>query len=111
MLQKVARLSDEELNSALEEAGRTAVIEDRLSVAGAVTYRFAHAFFRQTLYEEIIAPRRIQLHRQVARALEELYKGRLEEHAAELAEHFSHSSDPADLAKAVSYGEMAAGGR
>jgi hypothetical protein len=26
----------------------------------------------------------------------------------ELAEHFSHSTDPADLAKAVKYGEMAA---
>ena len=33
---------------------------------------------------------------------------RLEEHAAELAEHFSQSTDPADLKKAVDYGEMAA---
>ncbi|GAG24049.1 unnamed protein product, partial [marine sediment metagenome] len=66
-------------------------------------------FFKQTLYEEIIAPRRIRLHRQVGKALEEVYAKRLEEHAAELAEHFSHSSDPADLAKAVSYSEMAAG--
>jgi tetratricopeptide (TPR) repeat protein len=73
-----------------------------------VNYRFAHAFFRQTLYEEIIAPRRIRLHQQVARALEEIYKNRLEQHAAELAEHFSYSSDRADLEKAVSYGEMAA---
>jgi tetratricopeptide (TPR) repeat protein len=73
-----------------------------------VNYRFAHAFFRQTLYEETIAPRRIRLHQQVARALEEIYKDRLEQHAAELAEHFSYSSDRADLEKAVSYGEMAA---
>jgi tetratricopeptide (TPR) repeat protein len=73
-----------------------------------VNYRFAHAFFRQTLYEETIAPRRIRLHQQVARALEEIYSNRLEQHAAELAEHFSYSSDRADLEKAVSYGEMAA---
>ena len=53
-------------------------------------------------------PARIRLHQQVARALEEIYASRLEEHAAELAEHFSHSSDSADLKKAVSYGEMAA---
>src|SRR5262249_21716479 len=33
---------------------------------------------------------------------------RLEEHAAELAEHFSHSSNPDDLRKAVEYGELAA---
>jgi hypothetical protein len=74
-----------------------------------VRYRFTHAFFRQTLYEEMIAPQRLKLHQQVARALETLYARRLEEHATELAEHFSHSTDPADLAKAVSYGEMAAG--
>ena len=32
----------------------------------------------------------------------------LDDHTAELAEHFSHSSDPADLAKAVQYGERGA---
>ena len=36
-----------------------AVVEERSTVGGSVTYRFAHAFFRQTFYEEIIAPRRI----------------------------------------------------
>jgi len=56
----------------------------------------------------MLAPRRIRLHQQVARALEEIYANRLPEHAPELAEHFSHSSDSSDLEKAVSYGEMAA---
>ena len=73
-----------------------------------IRYRFTHAFFRQTLYEEMIAPQRLKLHQQVARALETQYAKRLEEHAAELAEHFSQSTDPADLKKAVKYGEMAA---
>ncbi len=58
-----------------------------------MTYRFTHAFFRQTLYEELSAPRRIRLHQQVARALEDVHARRPEEHAAELAEHFAHSSD------------------
>jgi hypothetical protein len=44
----------------------------------------------------------------VARTIEQQYQARLEEHAVELAKHFSHSSDPSDLAKAVEYGEMAA---
>jgi tetratricopeptide (TPR) repeat protein len=108
VLQRVAGVAEDELIAALDEAKRAAVVEERSAVAAAVTYRFAHAFFRQTLYEEIIAPRRIRLHQQVAKALEELYASRLEEHAAELAEHFSHSSDASDLAKAVSYSEMAA---
>jgi tetratricopeptide (TPR) repeat protein len=108
VLRKVSGLSDEELFHACEEVKKAAVVEERTGVGAAVTYRFAHAFFRQTLYEETIAPKRIFLHQQVARALEEIYTGRLQEHAAELAEHFSYSSDKADLEKAVSYGEMAA---
>jgi tetratricopeptide (TPR) repeat protein len=108
VLQKVAGLADDELFKTLEEARRAAVIEERSRFGAVVIYRFTHAFFRQTLYEEAIAPRRIRLHLQVGRALEETYSGRLEEHAAELAEHFSHSSDAADLKKAVAYGEMAA---
>ena len=83
------------------------MLEERSQV-GAVRYRFTHAFFRQTLYEEMIAPQRLKLHQQVARALEAQYAKRLEEHAAELAEHFSQSTDPADLARAVSYSDLAA---
>jgi len=108
VLQKVAGMSDDELFGALEEARKAAVIEERTGAGAKVNYRFAHAFFRQTLYEEIIAPRRIRLHQQVARALEEIYNNRLDVHATELAEHFSYSSNRADLEKAVSYGEMAA---
>jgi tetratricopeptide (TPR) repeat protein len=108
VLQQVADMTDDELFGALEEARKAAVIEERTGTGAKVNYRFAHAFFRQTLYEETIAPRRIRLHQQVARTLEEIYNNRLEQHAAELAEHFSYSSDRADLEKAVSYGEMAA---
>jgi len=108
ILQKVAGMTEEEIFKALEEARKAAVIEERIGAGAVVNYRFAHAFFRQTHYEEIIAPRRIRLHQQVARALEEIYKTRLEEHAVELAEHFSYSSSEDDLKKAVSYGEMAA---
>src|SRR6185369_14794904 len=86
---------------------RVALVEEQLS-RGLITYRFTHALFRQTLYEEISAPRRIRLHRQAAGVLEELYSGYLEEHAAELAEHCSHSSDRSDLAHAVTYWEQAA---
>jgi tetratricopeptide (TPR) repeat protein len=106
-LKAVAGISDEVFVNALKEAVRLSVVEER-SQRGLVRYRFTHAFFRQTLYEEMIAPQRLKLHRQVARSLETLYAKRLKEHAVELAEHFSHSTDPTDLAKAVSYAEMAA---
>jgi tetratricopeptide (TPR) repeat protein len=50
----------------------------------------------------------MRLHQQVARALEEVHGRRLEEHAAELAEHYSFSSDASDLSKAVDYATLAA---
>src|SRR5262249_25450030 len=126
VLQNVAALAEEDLYSALEEAQSRAIVEPR-QLAGALGFRFTHAFFRQTLYEEIFAPRRIRLHQQVGLALEEIYSragvgarfiapdgagdgaaGRLAEHAAELVEHFAQSTEESDLEKAVRYGELAA---
>jgi len=106
-LQAVVGMDEARFLESLEEAVRLSVLEERPEV-GQVRYRFAHAFFRQVLYEELIAPQRLRLHQQIARALEEQYGERLQEHASELAEHFFHSTDPADLEKAVHYGEMAA---
>jgi tetratricopeptide (TPR) repeat protein len=106
-LKAVVGINEDVFVNALKEAVRLSILEER-SQKGLVRYRFTHAFFRQTLYEEMIAPQRLKLHQQVARSLETLCAKRLEEHAVELAEQFSHSTDPDDLAKAVKYGEMAA---
>jgi DNA-binding CsgD family transcriptional regulator/tetratricopeptide (TPR) repeat protein len=99
---------EEELEAALEEASAAGIIEEHSAVGASIMYRFGHAFFRQTLYDEIVAPRRIRLHQQVARALKEVYARRLEEHAAELAEHYAFSSETSDLSKAVDYAMLAA---
>ncbi|MFC1946485.1 protein kinase [Chloroflexota bacterium] len=106
-LKAVADMSDVAFVNALKESVQLSILEER-SQLGEIRYRFTHAFFRQTLYEELIAPQRLYIHQQVARSMETLYEKRLEEHASELAEHFSHSTDHADLEKAVNYGEMAA---
>jgi tetratricopeptide (TPR) repeat protein len=106
-LKTVVKFNDDTFMNALKEAIQLSILEDRSQV-GTIIYRFTHAFFRQTLYEEMIAPQRLQLHQQVARALEKQYEKRLGEHAVELAEHFSQSTDPADLKKAVEFSEMAA---
>ena len=105
-LKAVAGINEDIFVNALKEAVRLSILEEH-SQRGVVRYRFTHAFFRQTLYEEMIAPQRLKLHQQVARSLETIYAKRLEEHATELAEHFSHSTDPADLKKAVEYSQMA----
>ena len=108
VLQSVAGLTEEDLYAALEEASGVCVVEERSAAGSGVSFRFAHAFFRQTLYEETFAPRRIRLHQQVGRALEQMYSARPEEHAAELTDHFAQSTEHEDLQKALSYGEMAA---
>jgi DNA-binding CsgD family transcriptional regulator len=108
ILECVLSSAEEEVERALEEATAAAIIEELSVVGSVVTYRFSHAFFQQTLHDEILAPRRIRLHQQVAHALEEIDRTRVEEHAAELAEHYGFSSDPLDLGKAVHYGELAA---
>ena len=108
VLQSVAGLTEDELYAALEEASGVAVVEERSAVGAGVSFRFAHAFFRQTLYEELFVPRRIRLHQQVGRALEEAHAGHLTDHAAEMAEHFAQSTERKDLQKALEYGELAA---
>ncbi|UCC16955.1 MAG: AAA family ATPase, partial [Dehalococcoidales bacterium] len=107
ILKSVVDIDERAFVDALKEAIQLSILEERSQV-GVIRYRFTHAFFRQTLYEELIAPERLKLHQQVARSMEKQYANRLEEHAAELAEHFSHSTDSVDLTKAVEYGELAA---
>ena len=107
VLSSVGTMPEEAVLAAVEEATKVGVLQEQQG-AGPARYRFAHAFFRQILYEEMIAPRRLRLHQEVARALEKQYARRLDEHAAELAEHFSYSTDAGDLAKAVEYAERAA---
>jgi DNA-binding CsgD family transcriptional regulator len=108
VLSRVVASPEEELEAALVEASVAGIIEEGSVVGTTITYQFSHAFFRQTLYDEIVAPRRNRLHQQVARALEDVHRRRLDEHAAELAEQYAFSSDTGDLAKAVHYGEVAA---
>jgi hypothetical protein len=108
VLRRVHAGPEEELERALEAAVGAALVEEHSVVGATITYRFSHAFFQQTLYDEIMAPKRIRLHQQVAHVLEEVHGRRLEDHATELAEHYAFSSDPVDLAKAVHYGELAA---
>jgi DNA-binding CsgD family transcriptional regulator len=108
VVKRVSAGPETELEAALEEAVAASIIEERSVVGMAITYRFTHAFFRQTLYDEIIAPRRIRLHQQIGRVLEQLHARHLGEHATELAEHYAFSSVTEDLTKAVYYSEIAA---
>src|SRR5215471_5298 len=108
VLQRVCGLDNEVLFEVLEEAQTRALIDDSGGLGASIRFRFTHAFFRQTLYDEIFAARRIRWHRLIGSVLEQVYADRLDEHAGELAAHFAHSSDPADLGRAIAFDECAA---
>src|SRR5579859_5002628 len=107
ILQRVYGQSEDDLERAMEEATGAVMIEERSFAMGAVTYAFRHAFIHQTLYQGVLAPRRMRLHQAVARALEDIDGAHRNEHAVELAEHFALSPDRADLLRAVEYFELA----
>ena len=109
VLQRVSLMPEELLIASLAEAQARAIIDEAQGDLGSLAFRFTHVFFRQTLYDEIFAARRVRWHQQIAEALEEVHARHLDEHAAELAEHFAQSADPSSLARTVQYSRMGAG--
>jgi DNA-binding winged helix-turn-helix (wHTH) protein/tetratricopeptide (TPR) repeat protein len=73
------------------------------SVSG--QYRFLHALYRQVLYDGIGAARRVRLHRAIGLREEAALGPRADEHAAELAMHFTRGRDDA---RALRYHERSA---
>jgi tetratricopeptide (TPR) repeat protein len=68
-------------------------------------YTFKHALTQEVAYRSVLGDRRAQLHRRIAAAIESHYGERLEEHFAELANHYSRAGDNP---KAVHYFHLAA---
>jgi class 3 adenylate cyclase/tetratricopeptide (TPR) repeat protein len=97
-------LDEEDLISALEEAGDARLVVD----APGNRYRFAHSLVRHTLYEGLSAARRVQLHLRVGEAIETVHAGHLDEHMPALAHHWARAAAPrAETARGVSYAARA----
>jgi tetratricopeptide (TPR) repeat protein len=56
-------------------------------------YEFVHGLFQQYLYRELGTGERRLLHRDIASVLEELYEGRTEDIAVQLARHFTEACE------------------
>jgi predicted ATPase len=56
-------------------------------------YAFVHALYQQVVYERLGAGQRVRLHQRLGECLETAYGTRVDEVAAELAEHFVRSQD------------------
>lgn len=105
ILQALTRLSPEELLDAIDEAlaaGLLRAAEDE------ATYDFAHALVRHALMSELNPDRQARLHRRVAEAFEESYRGSELEHAAELAAQYRASAPLPGAERGVAYALAAA---
>ena len=97
---------DEEVcSAAIDEALQARVVE-ALREPG--RYHFAHALFRETLYDEIPVPRRSRLHLKLARAIEMIHGDDPEPHLPALAYHHWAALPGGDAALAVDYAQRAA---
>ena len=71
------------------------------------TYLFKHAFTQEAAYRSLLMPRRCDLHRRVALALETLFADRLEEYYGQLAHHFLEAAEGVEVDKAIDYARRA----
>ncbi len=74
------------------------------AAGGGEEYRFKHALVQDAIYESLLRPRREELHRRVAEAIERLHADRLAEWAEVLAYHYGHT---AQTEKAARYTALA----
>jgi DNA-binding SARP family transcriptional activator len=105
-LERVSEVSGDQLLEVLDEAGQERVVADVPGQPGRL--RFSHVLIRDTLYDDLPPGRRVQLHRRVGDALEDLYADNREAHLAELAHHFYESARPDVAEKALAYARRAA---
>jgi tetratricopeptide (TPR) repeat protein len=86
----------EELLAQIEKTHRLIVTcgEDDLPDGSLATrYRFAHALYQNFLYDDLVAKRRVMLHRQAGEQLERHYGKRAPQIATQLALHFERGRE------------------
>jgi DNA-binding CsgD family transcriptional regulator len=84
--------------SAFEEALGARILEE---IPEPGWYQFSHALIRETLYDEISAPRRTGLHHRIGQAVEALYAADLTPHLSALVYHYSSALPIGDASRAV----------
>ena len=105
LLREVTSITSAELESALDDAARAALI---VQAQDSERYKFVHALIPETLYDGLSRPARRELHQRVADEIEALYSSDLEPHLSELAHHHASSLPDGNPEKAHDYAARAA---
>jgi predicted ATPase len=104
LVKRTIQKREDELERGLTHLELGGFIYER-PTSGDVEYTFKHALTQEVAYHSVLAERRKKIHERVGGAIEELYRGQLEEHLAELAHHYRRSPD---TEKAIVYLKRAA---
>jgi tetratricopeptide (TPR) repeat protein len=104
LIKGVTGKREEQLEPMLTNLQLGEFIYEQPTIAG-LEYTFKHALTQEVAYNSLLTQRRRMIHEQIARSMEELYSGYLEDHYSELAHHHLRGNDPA---KAVHYAQLAA---
>ena len=106
LLGRVASLSHEQVLGHVADAVRARVLDEIDMVPG--RYRFHHSLIRQTLYDELTTPERVDLHARAGAALEAAAGRDVDPVLDELAYHFFQAAPASHVPKAVDYSIRAA---
>jgi predicted ATPase len=92
LLHAVHPIGEEELQSALCSATDAELVYVR-GIAPEATYQFKHALIRDAAYEALLKARRIELHGQVARTIDEQFPLLQDAHPEVLARHWAEAGE------------------
>jgi class 3 adenylate cyclase/tetratricopeptide (TPR) repeat protein len=98
MLRRVAELGDGDLPAALHALMNAEFIYEEALYPHA-EYAFRHPLTQEVAYRSQLGEQRARVHAAVARAIEELEKGKLGERAALLAYHWEHAGEAREATK------------
>ena len=104
LLRRVIAKSDDELMQTLASLQLGEFIYEQPAFPES-EYTFKHALTQEVAYDSVLIERRRQIHERTAAAIEELFASTLDDHVADLANHYSRSGN---VAKAVDYLRRAA---
>jgi tetratricopeptide (TPR) repeat protein len=106
VLKKMSTLSLERIIDVLGEAVDAGVLSEDPAVSGA--YSFDHDLLRETLYDDLSATQRMELHAAAGKALEEVFHADVDPHLTQIARHFMQSAALSGEKRAVEYAVRAA---
>jgi eukaryotic-like serine/threonine-protein kinase len=106
VLATVADCERDVVTRALREAVEARVLSELPRAPG--RFVFSHALVRETLYAEIPAARRVQLHGEIGEALIRRYGDDIDSHLAEVAHHLLEAAPGGEVDRAVEFAERAA---